>query len=624
MNKFKELLREKKFRHIFYVFFTFLMVFFLFAVGHVTQVNQFFDSIELKTYDFRFGIPNKDLKANPKIVILTIDDNSLEFLEEEFGRWPWNRNIYSKMIHYLEKGKVDQIIFDLMFIGYQKGSEHNDKELARVMGSYPNIYTSMNFDSRTDKVSPVLPEYIKTSLEVKSKSIDFSELEYTNVRLILDEIIRHNKNVGMINLARDYDGISRRCPLFLKYKNDFYPYLAFKAAIDYVEKHENVKIDKFTIEKDNSILIADKKIHLGNDGKMLINWYGSNNSFEYIPFYKVIKSINNIQAGKSPIIPADYFKDKVVFVGVTATSLFDIKSTPLSSIYPGVEVQATVYNNIIDRTSIKKAGVPFNLFAGLVLMALTVLLVIKIRSSFFSSFATILLAIFYIVFASYLLRYHFLWIEVVNQVIAITLTFTLTFIVKYLLKSRDFEHTYKLATTDGLTGLHNHRYFQEHMANSIERSKRYKENFSLLLIDIDHFKKFNDTYGHQAGDAVLRQVAETLKKMVRSSDLVARYGGEEMAIVLDNTGVREAMQIADKVCKQVADKPYKLSEGIEKHVTISIGVSTFPFHGETSAELIEYSDRGLYRAKENGRNQVGSLEDEEEIFNEEEIENLYE
>jgi len=127
----------------------------------------------------------------------------------------------------------------------------------------------------------------------------------------------------------------------------------------------------------------------------------------------------------------------------------------------------------------------------------------------------------------------------------------------------------------------------------------------LILIDIDFFKKFNDTYGHQAGDAVLKQVAQTLKKNVRSTDVVCRYGGEEMSIILSNTDNDEAIITAQKICQAVAKRPFKLSADQESHVTISMGVATYPKDGTTPAELIERSDKGMYAAKENGRNQVG-------------------
>ena len=128
------------------------------------------------------------------------------------------------------------------------------------------------------------------------------------------------------------------------------------------------------------------------------------------------------------------------------------------------------------------------------------------------------------------------------------------------------------------------------------------------MIDIDFFKKFNDTYGHQAGDAVLRGVAHTLKRNVRSSDVVCRYGGEEMAIILKDTDFDQAFLTAEKVCKTIAAKPFKIAANTEKQVTISLGVSTFPDHGQTVQEMIEHADQGLYAAKENGRNQVGRIE----------------
>ena len=147
------------------------------------------------------------------------------------------------------------------------------------------------------------------------------------------------------------------------------------------------------------------------------------------------------------------------------------------------------------------------------------------------------------------------------------------------------------------------------MRRSIDQANRFKHKFSLLLIDIDFFKKFNDTYGHQAGDEVLRQVAKKLKMNVRNVDIVARYGGEEMAIILDRATEEEALIVAQKIVKAVAEEAYPIAEGVAKHVTISCGVSTYPTHGNSPSELIEFSDAGLYRAKEHGRNQVGAQYD---------------
>lgn len=203
------------------------------------------------------------------------------------------------------------------------------------------------------------------------------------------------------------------------------------------------------------------------------------------------------------------------------------------------------------------------------------------------------------------MKYENLWLEVVYPLIFSIAAFTFAYVVKYLIKSRDFEQQYKLATTDGLTELYNHRYFQEQIRMQIEQSKRYNHNFSLIIIDIDFFKKFNDTFGHQSGDAVLRQVAQTLKKNVRATDIVCRYGGEEMSIILPNTGKDEAFSTAQKICERVASKKFKLAGDKETNVTISLGVSTFPYDGDSASSIIEAADKRLYNAKNNGRNQVG-------------------
>jgi diguanylate cyclase (GGDEF)-like protein len=197
-----------------------------------------------------------------------------------------------------------------------------------------------------------------------------------------------------------------------------------------------------------------------------------------------------------------------------------------------------------------------------------------------------------------------LWFEIVIPLTVSVFVFLITVIVKYLIKSRDFDQQYKLATTDGLTELYNHRYFQEQLKIQVSHSSRYNTPLSLIIIDIDFFKNFNDSFGHQSGDAVLRQVAFVLKKNVRAADIVCRYGGEEMSIILPNTTYDEAVNIAQKLCTFVSSKKFKLSNGRESNVTISLGVSSFGEDGSSPSEIIESADKRLYHAKENGRNRV--------------------
>jgi diguanylate cyclase (GGDEF)-like protein len=161
----------------------------------------------------------------------------------------------------------------------------------------------------------------------------------------------------------------------------------------------------------------------------------------------------------------------------------------------------------------------------------------------------------------------------------------------------------KLATTDGLTGLNNHRTFQEIAAREFERAKRHGRPLSMLLTDIDHFKNFNDTYGHPVGDLVLREIAGCIKSAVRATDFPARYGGEEFAVVLPETAEPGAMAIAERIRQTVEARVIESGQNMLR-VTISIGCVTYPTYGTTQQELIDCSDKALYASKKGGRNRV--------------------
>ena len=156
-----------------------------------------------------------------------------------------------------------------------------------------------------------------------------------------------------------------------------------------------------------------------------------------------------------------------------------------------------------------------------------------------------------------------------------------------------------LATTDGLTGLKNHRAFQERLLAECETAERHQTPLSLLLLDVDHFKQFNDAFGHPAGDAVLRQVAQLLKRTMRDCDFVARYGGEEFVIVLPQTDRAGALRAAERCRAVIEDAHWGC-----RQVTASFGVATLSLGCTGSAALIAAADQALYAAKFSGRNQV--------------------
>lgn len=573
-----------------------------FLIVKNANLNNFVDMVENRTFDLRQSVMiNLGIKkADENIVIAAIDDASYEYILTHYGEWPLPRDVYADVVNYLQKYNPDIIAFDLMFVNSMKSDLDADIAISNAVVKNDNVFVAMNFDVQPKELRtpPVLPKELALNVNNTSK-IDFSEHSYTNCRTIISSILNYTKNIGIINVSRADDGILRKMPLFIKYNDEFYPQLALKIANKHFEHTEQLKEqNQYTISKEGKVNIAGRDIYLDKDGSVILNWYGPTGSYDYIPMYQLIKAANGE-------INLDYdFSNKIIYFGTTAASLYDIKTVPVGKLYPGVEVQATYVNNFINNDFIHKIDKSVTMLISILLATLVILCVAKIVSAFLATITSISLYFLFFIITYYLMAYANLWVEVVYPTTFGVLAFTCAFIVKYLIKSRDFDQQYKLATTDGLTELYNHRYFQEQMKMLVEQSKRYGTEFSLIIVDIDYFKKFNDTYGHQVGDAVLKLVAATLKRNVRATDIVCRYGGEEMSIILPNTGKTEAISTAEKLCRKIEENKLKLN-GKEIGVTISLGVSTFPKNGDTPAQIIEHADAKLYSAKNNGRNQVG-------------------
>lgn len=164
----------------------------------------------------------------------------------------------------------------------------------------------------------------------------------------------------------------------------------------------------------------------------------------------------------------------------------------------------------------------------------------------------------------------------------------------------------ELATRDGLTGLYNHRTFYTMLEDEIVRSRRFDRPLSILMIDIDHFKQVNDSYGHQAGDIILRDLSSLLQRQARTIDRVCRYGGEEIVVILLETDSASAPTIAERLRASVERESFAIGSSRELHITVSIGVATFPTQADSTESLVSIADQALYAAKEGGRNRVDS------------------
>lgn len=164
-----------------------------------------------------------------------------------------------------------------------------------------------------------------------------------------------------------------------------------------------------------------------------------------------------------------------------------------------------------------------------------------------------------------------------------------------------------LAVTDGLTGLYNHRHFYNKIAEEIHRANRYQHPLSMIIADVDNFKLYNDVHGHTSGDSLLKGFAETIRATVRDTDIVSRYGGDEFALLLPETNLKAAMEMAERIRTQLPERLALLPDApISPGISASFGVAEFSLHAESAEELVKRADQALYEAKRAGRNRVVS------------------
>lgn len=165
----------------------------------------------------------------------------------------------------------------------------------------------------------------------------------------------------------------------------------------------------------------------------------------------------------------------------------------------------------------------------------------------------------------------------------------------------------ELAVRDGLTGLYNHRYFYEAIDIEHARARRHDSQYSILFIDLDHFKRFNEQYGHPHGDELLREIAAIFQARLRQSDIAARYGGEEFGLILPETARRGAEVVAENLRLYIGNNQFTETAPGSGKITVSIGLASYPDDGDAPKQLIQAADRALHRAKNAGRNCVKGL-----------------
>jgi diguanylate cyclase (GGDEF)-like protein len=341
---------------------------------------------------------------------------------------------------------------------------------------------------------------------------------------------------------------------------------------------------------------------LDRENNFLINWTGKwKNTFKHYGFIDVLVAYKQKLDGKKPEINVDEFKDSICLVGVTGIGLYDIKPIPLEPSYPGVGIAANVIDDVLNKRFLESVPAWLDVFFIFVLAFLAASFVTGTRP-FVEALDVLMVGAGYFLL-SYFCFLNGILLNYVEQLAGLMFAGIAIGIANFVRVAIERQNFLKMAVTDGLTGLHNIRYFKALLETEMMTAKNDPANkFSIVMCDVDHFKKFNDTYGHQVGDMVLKEVANGFKKTVRAADVVARYGGEEMIALLRGTSIEGGVILAEKIRHSIESADIRDEHNVYK-VTISLGVAEHQA-GEDVESLVKKADDSLYKAKETGRNRV--------------------
>ena len=341
-------------------------------------------------------------------------------------------------------------------------------------------------------------------------------------------------------------------------------------------------------------------IPLQENHTLLINWTGKwTQSFEHYSFIDVLASYQDQLDGKPSEISRRNFENAICLVGITGFGLFDIKPIPLEPEYPGIGIVANAIDTMLSHNFIRVLPLWVNILL-LYLLALIPSFLVFGKNPFRETLIVIAIGLIYSEIA-FLLFIRGVKVDIFFPILGLFASYLSVATYAVVRTTVEKQDLFSMSITDGLTGLCNIRYFKTLLETELQMARSgMSSGFVVVLSDIDHFKNFNDTYGHQVGDLVLKEVANSIKSSVRATDIVARYGGEEIIILLKNASLERGLEITEKIRSTLEESKFS-DEKNSYSVTASFGVASY-LPEDTGSSIIKRSDEGLYKAKESGRN----------------------
>lgn len=543
----------------------FIVLIYFFLAEHA----GLFQTLRFKGFDFLARV--KHVSTDPPgvindVVIIEIDDETINSLGK---RWPWDRTIFANLIDKLTKYEPRLICLDILFVG-RSSDESVDKELARALRKGKNALLASSFD--------ITGKYVKP-LKIFGDSA---------------------AGIGFVDFLRDHDFVVRKTrPVMFSKKGSLIDYsLPIKTASLYLGvSPENIFYTGKSIvfknphppQKSRKSLLV---IPLANGNELRMNYLADRAQTRHIPFYEVVEKR----------FPRETFEDKLVVVGVTSESAGDIYPSPLGMM-SGLLMNVNCMLMLLDQNFIRGLPQPVNMTAFFLISILVCVVTYRVNVVKRELLGLVVLSAF--LGLSYLGTFNNYQIDLFGGLLVIASSYIVTSVYKYISIVMENMSLKNAAVTDALTGLYVYRYFGLKLRNEFKRAVKEGAKLALVIIDVDHFKDLNNKYGNKAGDSVLKEIAGLIKENCRRRDVVARYGGEEIVIVLIDTGIEGAYICTKKIHKAISEHKFALASGESLSVTVSMGVASLPHESIGSKEeLLEGADKALYKAKNTGRNKI--------------------
>lgn len=497
------------------------------------------------------------------IIYVEVAEDSLFEIKER----PWPRKYHAEILKILKEWGARAVLFNYIFEG--KINPVEDEAFAAALKKNKGVY---------------LPALVSTVGGKKVLIRSIPEFE--------DAV----QGVGHINIAPDSDGIVRRFKPFIEAEGKLYPHLGLKLVYDMLGR---------PIAKEKDLWSKPDE-----DGSLMISWPGTwKEAFKHYSYVDVLRSYERLAKKERPFVQPGDFRDKIVLIGETAGNRTQLVATPLDKTYPSLGVIASIINGALINDFVHPATPKQNLLFLIGIGLISIAFFTPFRN-ISSLIAAVLLIGGWIAFVFFMFTVKSFWIFIFQPALLIFAIFIFCALYSKVASDRERLLFYKLSTTDGLTGVSVRRYFDLMFVRAFKTAKRFHLPLSVVLIDIDHFKRINDTYGHQAGDEVLQKVAALIQKGIRfhgekaGGDLLARYGGEEFVLLLPNTDLKTAtFNVAERIRKAVETIPIEWNEH-RINLTISLGVVSVRDTDEVPELIIQRADEALYRSKEAGRNRT--------------------